>query len=387
VLGLAGAPAVVTAGPSPGSSAIPPGGSVSFAWTVSTAGLGLLDLTAWGAGTDADTGWLVQSPAAGATVLVQGRARLAIESFIAGPRPCGAGQPVTATLVVRNIGGVNAVVDGVFPGVLPSPAGTAGPSGAVAPAAPFTVAPGASVTFTWTVPTTVCGAVRLSVTVTGTEALSGRPLGPLTGETLPVGIYAAPASVRFIRDHDSAPCKSDVTVGVIVEDGCGNAVPGQAVDFSVESGGATPPACSVVTDAAGKASYTMRLGLDAGPNRVKARVRTTGQSATGVVTSELPPGALVEPGAALDRNVFTPTRGESVLVRVLPVNDEPVVVRVYTASGRLVRTLRSLQPVGGGRWSVSWNGLTEDEFVTTPGVYLVKLSGGGLHDTLKVVVH
>ena len=61
-------------------------------------------------------------------------------------------------------------------------------------------------------------------------------------------------------------------------------------------------------------------------------------------------------------------------------------VKIYTASGRLVRTLRNTKPIGGGQVSVIWDGKTEDEFPVARGVYIVRVVGGGLSDTLKVVV-
>ena len=61
-------------------------------------------------------------------------------------------------------------------------------------------------------------------------------------------------------------------------------------------------------------------------------------------------------------------------------------VRIFTASGRLVRTLRNTKPIGGGQVSVVWDGKTEDEYPVARGVYIVRIIGGGLNDTLKVVV-
>jgi hypothetical protein len=379
-------PLSILSGPPPGSLPLSPGGSASFTWTLSPAIAGTLWVGASAGGTDANTRWPVESWTAYASMAVLARANLIVEEFTIDPRPSPAGQPVTATLRLRNTGGVAAVVDTLVPGVLSSPAGMAGPPGAAAPALPLTLAPGAVATFTWTVSTTACGAVRMTATINGTETVSGRTLGPIVAVSLPAGIYASPASLRFLPGTDSGPCRSDVGVEVVVEDSCGIPVPGRAVDLAVLSGGAAPHSGTAVSDISGKVRFTVRLGLDLGPNLLRASLQASMVSATGVVTALLPSEALTEPGAALDRNVFSSLHGESVLVRVFPVNDDPVVVRIHSASGRLIRTLRSLQPVGGGRWSVLWDGRTEDEFITVPGVYLVHVTGGGLRDLLKVVV-
>ena len=99
----------------------------------------------------------------------------------------------------------------------------------------------------------------------------------------------------------------------------------------------------------------------------------------------LPP-LLTSPGVATDKNVIEPAKGEFVLARIAPVNGSPIVVRVFTASGRLVRTLRNLTAAGSGQYVVAWNGRNEDEFVVARGVYLVHVRGGGLSETVKLVV-
>jgi hypothetical protein len=99
----------------------------------------------------------------------------------------------------------------------------------------------------------------------------------------------------------------------------------------------------------------------------------------------LPP-LLTSPGLATDKNVFDPGRGDIVLARIAPTNDSPITVRVFTASARLVRTLRRLTPVGSGQYIVVWDGKTEDEFPVARGVYIIHIQGGGLNETVKVAV-
>mgnify|MGYP001578408792 FL=1 len=98
------------------------------------------------------------------------------------------------------------------------------------------------------------------------------------------------------------------------------------------------------------------------------------------------PLLLVSPGAALDRNVLSLSHGDVVLTRIAPKDATPVTVKIYTASGRLVRTLRRMTPLAEGQWLVSWDGKTEDEMPVSRGVYVVRVSGGGLDQRLKLVV-
>jgi hypothetical protein len=101
----------------------------------------------------------------------------------------------------------------------------------------------------------------------------------------------------------------------------------------------------------------------------------------------LNPLVLATPGAALDHNVISTAHGEVVLARIAPRDGSPITVRVYTASGRLVRTLRRLTPMESGQWLASWDGKTEDEMPVSRGVYLIRITGGGLDERLKLVVH
>jgi hypothetical protein len=107
-----------------------------------------------------------------------------------------------------------------------------------------------------------------------------------------------------------------------------------------------------------------------------------------IVEPPPPPNPLLlgTPGAALDRNVLSLSHGDVVLTRIAPKDTTPVTVRIYTASGRLVRTLRRMTSLAEGQWLVSWDGKTEDEMPVSRGVYVVRVTGGGLDERLKVVV-
>ena len=96
---------------------------------------------------------------------------------------------------------------------------------------------------------------------------------------------------------------------------------------------------------------------------------------------------LEEPGVALDRNVFRPLQGEQLLVRINPRQAGDVSVKIYSASGRLVRKISTdRSPIGGGQFVLKWNGAADGGAPVQRGVYLVAVEGGGLKKVLKVVV-
>ena len=112
-------------------------------------------------------------------------------------------------------------------------------------------------------------------------------------------------------------------------------------------------------------------------------------SATGITISERPATTLWldGPGAALDRNIFRPSQGERLLVRVYPKKAGEVTAKVYSASGRLVRTLpKDRGLIGGGQFVLAWDGETDGGARVQRGVYLVAVEGGGVKKVLKVVV-
>ena len=69
----------------------------------------------------------------------------------------------------------------------------------------------------------------------------------------------------------------------------------------------------------------------------------------------------------------------------VPSPGGPVGLRVYTASGRLVRTLVERE-VGAGRYSVEWNGTDESGAAVASGVYFYRLDAAGFTDSGKMVL-
>jgi hypothetical protein len=266
--------------------------------------------------------------------------------------------------------------------------------GVMTPTLPFPVAGLASTGFLWSYTAVTCGPTILTVTVTGAEAGTGRALGPVVVGRW-VTVSGTPSVVQITASPATVAAGSAVTLTVTVFDSCSpaNTVSGAAVSLFVISGGGHVTPASGVTNVFGRLVATLTTGTTAGVNGVRADV-TAGlyPSSTVYVTGTaaplvaVPPPLLTSPGAATDKNVFSPSRGDVVLARIAPVNDSPIEVRVYTASGRLIRTLRNLVSAGSGQYLVVWNGRTEDEFVVARGVYLIRVLGGGLREVVKVVV-
>jgi hypothetical protein len=71
-------------------------------------------------------------------------------------------------------------------------------------------------------------------------------------------------------------------------------------------------------------------------------------------------------------------------------NDGPVSMRIYSVSGRLVRTLKSGENTGAGTYAVRWNGTDEQGRHVPSGIYFVKTSqktsGGEQSSVLKLAL-
>ena len=99
--------------------------------------------------------------------------------------------------------------------------------------------------------------------------------------------------------------------------------------------------------------------------------------------------ALTGKGAALDKNIFSPTKGEYVLVRINPDPGKParkVNANVFTASGLLVKELNDGIFMEGGLWIIKWDGTSKAGSAVSRGVYLIRVTGAGIKEVLKVVV-
>ena len=104
-----------------------------------------------------------------------------------------------------------------------------------------------------------------------------------------------------------------------------------------------------------------------------------------------PPPTTEEPStekadARLSRNAFSADGSQTLVVSVKPDGGAVVSVRVYTASGRLVRQLDGLAVRADGWQEAVWDGYNGDGQRVSRGVYLVNVMSGGFNRTLKVVV-
>jgi hypothetical protein len=261
--------------------------------------------------------------------------------------------------------------------------GTPGPE---TPGPGFTLTAGGSQSVTWTQTTTApCGVAAEAASAAGVESGTGRPLWSGTVTSNAISITGTPTGFAVGASATRGNVGTPVTLTGVVTDACGGTVPNRTVTFSVSTGGGWLSALTATTNFSGRVTVTLTLGLDEGRNAVVASV--TGTSLTALVAVDaVNPLVLTSPGAALDRNVLVLNSGEVVLARIWPLNGDPIVTRIFTASGRLVRTLRKLTPSGRGQFLVQWDGRSEDEFPVARGVYLVDVKGGGIHEILKVLV-
>jgi hypothetical protein len=314
------------------------------------------------------------------TVLVRRPAILAIDSLTLSPGSVVTGATAYASLVVRNAGEINLTVTAVGRSWLGSLLASGDALGL-----PMGLGPGLAATFTWRhLTTTVCGIGNVSAAVTGWEDLTGRPLVALRTSNI-VTVTGTPAWLALASASARANEGTAVGLTATVRDSCGNGVQNAPVNFGVLTGGGWLSAMNAMTDGAGEARVSWTLGSWPGWNGAQATLASPALSAS-VVVEGINPLGLNEAGAGLSANTINPSKGEVVIARIRPRNASPILVKIYTASGKLVRTLRNQESMGNGQWRAMWDGRTEDEHPVARGVYLVRVEGGGINETLKIVV-
>jgi len=376
---VAPARATLVSGPPGGPLPLAPSASRTYSWIWLVTGQGAIAFTMSAQGTTCGGGPV--SARLTRTMTGMGPARLDIVSLVLAPNPVQLGLPVGATLVLRNSGGAPLTVTEVNPtsssGNLSAPVSF----GLLSP-----LAPGASMTVTWSSPTLgFCGTAHESVVVYGVEGLTGGTMWTGPTDSNPVVVAGPPSAVTLNASADKANVNSAVTLTARVTDICGLGVPAYPVDFSVLAGGGGLSSARPVTDSSGYARTTLTLGPDPGMNSAQAMLTALLISASATVEGVNPLG-LKEPGAALNANAFNPDKGEIMLARIFPKNSEPISIKVFTASGRMVRYLKLSEPMGKGQYLVKWNGRNEEGERVARGVYIVYVNGGGLKTLLKVVV-
>jgi hypothetical protein len=167
--------AVRVGGPVPASVALlSPGDSVSFVWTFSAAGVGLVTFSATASGTDG----ALCAPLAGAgsAASVVPPPAFPFLMTLAPAVPAASlslGEIFTVTLTVSNAGGAPAT--GVVPLLVPVGTATLMPVTGPLPAAGGTLAPQESLTYTWTFRVTRGGTVTFEGAATGDPGVSSAP--------------------------------------------------------------------------------------------------------------------------------------------------------------------------------------------------------------------
>ncbi len=366
---------------------IPPGGFQTFAFTYSISGAGAIDFN-WGVAGDTCAVFGQMLTAGGVTTVTALRpAQLVADSLVLTPSAVQAPGSVTAVLTLRNAGDAGLAVGALLRSVSGgSTTGLLAAGVSITPALTVTIAGNATRSFTWTHGVTLpCGIGTVIASATGFELATGRPLGSGSVASNQVTITGAPLALAVTPSATATLVASPVTISAAVRDACGLGVPNAPVTFALLEGGGTLSVVVTVTDTTGVARTILTTGGDLGRNAVWTGVTGTALVATTYVDGTNPL-ALDTPGAALDRNVLDTSTGRVVIARIFPRNGSPIEVRIFTASGRLVRTLRRLTPLGRDQFVAEWDGRTEDDFTVARGVYLVHILGGGLSEVLKVVV-
>ncbi|MEK7764729.1 MAG: hypothetical protein AAB368_00695, partial [bacterium] len=381
-------PAVtLSGGPVPAVvSPLAPAGIAAFVWTWSTAGAGILSFLGGASGSDANSGAIVMianAPSPSATVL--GPAALAATGLVLTPSPAAEDALVTAILTLRNTGGTDARVTSTAVAEAESDPAVLGPRSELFPGVALVIPAGGTRTISWTYTAGACGTVAVTAAVGAVDVVTGKVLPTAQAASAFLTVIGVPAALMLTATPTSAPAGSPVTLIALLTDACGQPASGQVLAFAVSGGGGSVVPFAVTTNTTGEARATLTLGLEPGPNTANVGLAPPVLSATALVVSSPDPLALAAPGAALSGNVFSPAQGETVVARVYPRGGRDAEVRVYTASGRLVRLLPDRRALGAGQFLVTWDGRDEGGALVARGVYLIRISGGA-DAILKLVV-
>ncbi|HMC69081.1 MAG TPA: hypothetical protein VKJ07_08005, partial [Mycobacteriales bacterium] len=193
----------LSASPSGAAADVPGGSTVVFSWTFTASGTppASLQLSAGAAGTDANSG-VATSAAAVASSPLSLVAPSSLTATLSGPSAVLRGDVFGVTLAVTDVGGVG--VNALTPSLSASGTGTlqilSGPTPATQ-----NVAAGASVSFSWTCKGTTNGALALSASVSGTDAIDASTRTAEAGTTVTVSdavqLAAAPLGAATTFAH------------------------------------------------------------------------------------------------------------------------------------------------------------------------------------------
>ncbi len=84
-------------------------------------------------------------------------------------------------------------------------------------------------------------------------------------------------------------------------------------------------------------------------------------------------------------NLFYPDRQETMQIRYILDKPEHVTIKIYTLSGRLIKTLLDEAKNQGEHW-IDWNGQDEDNKTLASGTYIIYFIAGDFKELKKAVI-
>ncbi len=111
----------------------------------------------------------------------------------------------------------------------------------------------------------------------------------------------------------------------------------------------------------------------AGSASISLTLRTT--LSNPAITANTTPGSVVVTGGSA--GYFNPTKGESTLIGIRPLNSGSVTVKVYSLNGDLIKE-SSVSGTAGQTTTVAWDGKNTDGKSASSGIYLIHINGGGI---------
>ncbi len=352
-----------------GPAILASGAAVTFFWTFSASGAGDLVFSFTATGADATTG----NPVATSAVVPLPGAVLAppvLTGGLAFPAPL-LGWSMTVTLTVSNSGqvaltGIPApLLGGSGAGILI----TSSPTGF-----PATLPPGGTLVLAWTVSVTTSGALSLSTTVSGVNAVSGAPASWLFagGPPAPVGspglivasIEALPTRVAVDRLFTVLMTVSNTgafPVGAVQPSALTSFGTGQALLVTAPAG----PAVLLNPGQSATFTWTYR-SLRGGPVWFGGNAAGSGAPPAPAAASNR---VVIDDGAGDLKNLLvypTPFRsdravGGTLKFRMMPPRTE---VRLYDSAGEKIREIKA-----DGFGYAEWDGRNADGRPVAPGVY------------------
>ena len=350
----------------PGPVTVAAGASQTFVWTYVTSAGGPVTFTGTVTGTDSVLSTALAASAVGSATVV---APASIQAIVAATPSVCQGQTITVTMTASNTGGTpvwSMTASGAAPGAAVSwISGPTGPS----PVELASVAPHASVTFTWQYQAVGTGAVTFTATATATDSVSGLPVsahgtsGVVT--VLSVGQLVAAASaspaqagtgttfqVRLTATNTGGAAVTGIVPSLTLSDPSmaditGGPVP--AAGGTVPGGGATTWVWTLAARYAGTLTAAARVdGTDAGLGGAVAAAASVAVAINQSITEEI--AVYPNPLRSGALSVYLKLNGDAREVTV-DVYDAAM-HRVYDGFWRTVPRLRAiLEVAGAARWA------------------------------------